>query len=296
MAPRLLLLIVALLVVWLAPARASACAACNAGDPTLTTMGFAQPFAGRLRGAAELSHRETTIGTPDLDRFTLREQRLDLSVTYMPTRWLMLGALLPAVRRHVVSLSGAKDTSLGLGDPELRTRWALLQRQGRQKHVLWATAALAMPGQPPFERQGEPLAPERQTSSGAITPSAGLAYALFSAPYALFASSSFFAPIAVTLRSRPGAALRSSLAGQVQPLRWLGLRLSVDHAHEWPGRELDGARDPHSGGDLLALAPALLLSPNTDLVFQAVAQLPVLTRLHDQDQGPLFTIGALYDF
>ena len=55
------------LALYLAPTRASACATCGCGDPTLTLMGAGQPFSGRLRLGAELRYRWDELGGPDTE-------------------------------------------------------------------------------------------------------------------------------------------------------------------------------------------------------------------------------------
>jgi hypothetical protein len=52
----------ALVVAALSARDAWACAMCGCGDPTLTTMGAEQPFAGRLRLSSELRYRSDAIG------------------------------------------------------------------------------------------------------------------------------------------------------------------------------------------------------------------------------------------
>src|SRR4051812_833357 len=85
---------------------AQACAACGCGDPTLTVMGAEKPFAGRLRGALTLTHRSDDVGTVQLSQIRAVEERLEASVVYAPSDWLLLSATLPVLDRalHYVSL------------------------------------------------------------------------------------------------------------------------------------------------------------------------------------------------
>ncbi|HYO67567.1 MAG TPA: hypothetical protein VEU33_15940 [Archangium sp.] len=79
------------------------------GDPTLTSMGTEQPFAGRLRLANQVRAWSLTTGQDAVDAVSLRELRMDLSVAYAP--------LHPSYDRW---LDGVEPTSPGAAEQVLR--------------------------------------------------------------------------------------------------------------------------------------------------------------------------------
>ena len=81
---------------------ARACASCGCGDPTLTSMGTEQPFAGRLRLATQMRAWGLASGQLGENAAALRELRMDLSVAYAPTPWLFLSAMAPLLPSSVV--------------------------------------------------------------------------------------------------------------------------------------------------------------------------------------------------
>lgn len=99
---------------------AGQCAACACGDPTLTSMGAEQPFAGRLRASLDVTYRSDRIGDPSADEARVDEVRAAPALSWPPAREWSLAATLPLVLRDVAYPNGAHDRALAPGDLDLR--------------------------------------------------------------------------------------------------------------------------------------------------------------------------------
>lgn len=277
---------------------ARACATCGCGDPTLTSMGTGKPFAGRLRGALQLSYRTDAIGQGRVNRVELREGRLDASLAYAPVDYWFAVVAVPVVRKQVTFVNLEQHTRLSLGDIELRNKFFVYQdRDFSPRHLVAVEAGLKLPTAP-LERdaQGDLLPLEVQTGTGSFDPILGASYALFLSPWSGYLSATGSYPTQGIEGSRASPSLRSTLAAQYQPVNLLALRLAVDTRLDGKARQHD-APEPDSGGFVAYLAPAVLLSPLTDLILTASVQVPVLNALHGyHDEGPIYSLSATLDF
>lgn len=295
---RLALLFCALSAAVLAPQVTRACSTCACGDPTLMVMGSEQPYAHRLRSAMIVRSSGQNFGI-GANQTRLREQRYELSTTYAPTRWLSLAVTAPLVHRRIHFANLAKDTTVALGDLELRARFFVWRDRGfSPRHLLSAVAGLELPTAARSADEGDVQRPvELQVGSGSFDPMVGLTYSYFSGQASLHAVSTLLMPTSGFEGARQGLSWRSTVALQYQAWSRLALRFGGDTRWDQAAREPEGAPDPNSGGFVGYVSGGLVLSPFEDLVMQATVSAPVVQNLRGQ-QGELWALsaGASYDY
>lgn len=277
--------------------EARACAACACGDPTLVAAGTEQPFAGRLRVSTEWRYRTDAIGEPGVDRIEIEELRGDLSVAWAPLRELFLTAAFPIVHRSIVEANLAETNTWGPGDAELRAKIFLYRDRDLAPRSLFAgLLGLKFPTAPfRDDEDGERLPLEAQAGTGSLDLLAGASYAAFSGDFSAYASVQGSVPVLTRDDVEPGAALRSTLAGQYQATPWLALRPALDLRADRPSREA-GEKDPHSGGVALFGGGDLLTTPVTDLTVSVGARAPLAARLRGaHEEGAVWSLGVAYD-
>jgi hypothetical protein len=279
----------------LTPSAARACAACSIGDPTLTVMGNAQTFEGRLRVALELQHRTDAVGREGIDRLELSEQRAAASVAWAPLRWLMLSASVPVLRRVLNEVSLAETTVFNLGDAEVRARGVVYQDTDLQPtHILAIAAGVKLPTAPIDDNA---INPDFEPGSGSWDPLGGITYSLFVDDWSLYLSELGY----LATESRAGWTLGSSWRGthtvQYQLVRELAFRLGLNTRWERRIELADGTKERDSGGFILFTVPGVLYSPVMDLVLSLDVHVPTLNLLKGtHEEGPMFALGAAYDF
>jgi hypothetical protein len=280
----------------LVPAAGHACASCACGDPTLTSMGTEQPFAGRLRLATQLRAWGQTAGQRNVDAVSLRELRLDVSAAYAPLPWLFLSATLPLQARTVQDVSLARETAWGLGDMEVGAKvFVFRDRDFSPDHLLGVLVGTRLPTSPTQrDAAGLPLSLDAQLGTGSVDPFLGLAYTAFRADWSFVASATGYLPTRGREGFRAGASLRTTLALQYQPRSRWALRLAVDGRLERPS-DTHGVSDPVGSGAIAYLSPDVLFSPVTDVVIQLGVRLPVLNFLRDVQQTPILQAAVAYD-
>jgi hypothetical protein len=277
--------------------RASACAACACGDPTLTAMGSEKPVRNRLRLAWEGRHRSDIVGHSRADEIRLRELRSDLRLAFAPHERLFLMATVPFVRREVTYVNLARATQTGLADTELRAKLFLYQDRGfAARHLIAALVGVKLPTTPAARQPDGSLLPsELQPGTGSFDPQLGISYAHFTPPWSFYASVTGTLTTTGRNDTRASRSVAGTIAGQRQ---WsaVGVRLSVDVRADGVGRE-QGEREADSGGVIAFAGPELLFSPATDLLLVAGGKLPVWNGLRGRhDEGPLLSLGVAYDF
>jgi hypothetical protein len=281
-----------------APAKALACATCGCGDPTLVVMGAEQPFAGRLRFGLQATGWSLSAGVPAVDEWRVAELRAEASVAYAPLPWLFISAAVPFQLRELSDISLAREGGFGPGDLDLRLRaYVFRDREMSANHLVAVTAGAIIPTRPDLrDGAGVPLSLDAQLSAGALTPLAGVAYSGFFGRLSAFASLSGFLPLRGYQGFRPGAGVRTTVAGQYQLLSWLGLRLGVEARYEGFAEEADGGRDYLASGFLSYAAPDVIFSPVQDLVVQLGVRIPalVVTPLPFRP-GPMVTLAMAWD-
>ncbi len=289
-------LALALLALLSAPRAARACATCGSGDPTLTTMGLGQPFAGRARFGLRLRYRWDRVidGARGVE---LHEGRADVSAAYSPWDRLTLAVTVPMTVRRARWASLRAYTTAGPGDLDLRARVVLLRdRAFAPSHLLGAVAGVALPTSvDQVDGQGARLPVDVQNGAGAIAPSLGLTYAHLADPLAVFASAVVTLPFAGRFDEAPGPSLRGSVAVQWRLARWITLRAGLDARWDAPARVGD-ATDPRSEHATLFLAPDVLLAPDPDWVVGFGVRAPLVqASAQGRDEGWMFLASLTVD-
>lgn len=260
----------------LAPTRALACATCGCGDPTLTTMGAEPPFAGRLRMSARLRYRWDSLGAGESTRTELHEGVLALGASWAPTDWLVVSGEAPLVLRDVRWANLARTVTLGPGDAEIRARAVVLRdRRFAPSHLLGVQAGVKLPTSlDQVGADGRRLPMHAQTGTGTVDPLAGLFYAHFADPWALFGTATVALPISGRFEEAPGPSLRATAALQYRLNRWITLRGGVDVRWDAPAR-VGERTDPDTEHVTLFLSPDVLWAPVSDLVLSLGLRAPV---------------------
>ncbi|WP_434390964.1 transporter [Melittangium boletus] len=277
--------------------EARACATCACGDPTLTSMGTEQPFAGRLRLATQVRAWGLDSGQVTVDGLALRELRMDLSAAYAPLPWLFLSATLPVQARTVRDVSLAREAGWGIGDMEVAAKVFLFRdREFSANHLFGVLVGTRLPTSSTLrDAQGRVLSLDAQLGTGSWDPLLGLSYTAFLGDWSFLASATGYLPTRGREGFRAGPALRSTLAAQFQPATRWALRMAVDGLVEGESNHA-GVRDEVGSGSLVYLSPDVLLSPAMDVVVQLGVRLPVLNRMRgDVRQMPILQVALAYD-
>jgi len=262
------------------PSRASACATCAVGDPTLNVMGVEQPYSGRTRIATELRHFSETSGVRGVNAIESAEQRLSLALSHSPTSRLTFALRVPLVFRHLTYENLASESIVGPGDSTVRARYVLYRdRELAPSGLVWAHLGLEMPTAPVRLGTDGPLPLERQLGSGSWDPSLALGGSYFADPISVHGSALLFVPTVGSAGSRIGTHLRTTVVGQLQPWSFLGFRLGFGMRFEEAAVE-NGVDDPDSGGTAGYVMGGLILSPRTDLVTWVNFTIPVIQELN----------------
>lgn len=277
---------------------AAACAVCGCGDATLTTMGSEPPYRGRMRAALEVRYREDAIGTPGENRVELTEGRVDASFSWAPHERLVLAGTVPALLRAVERVNLAHETTIGIGDAEVRAKFiAYKDRPFGAHHVLGTTLGLKLPTAPEAESaDGDPLPLELQPGTGSFDPIVGLSYATFQGDWSGYGSAHAYFATPGRNGDRASSSLRlsASLGRAIVPA--FALRLGVDTRID--ARATEGGRpEEDSGGFIGFLSPEALVSPGGDVTFVAAVRIPVLNALEgEHDESVIASIAAAVDF
>jgi hypothetical protein len=281
-----------------APRVASACSTCSCGDPTITSMGTEQSYAGRLRMSLGYTRRSDQQGQALVDEEDHEEQRLDLNVAYSPTVWLQLAASLPLVERQVAEVDLSRDTLRGSGDVDLRARMTVWRdRAFAPRHIVGVSAGVTLPtAEVQRDPMGQALDLDHQLGGLAVAPRVGVFYTQLRHPWSMYASLSATHLFLAFGDERAGDNLAATAALQWQPGEAWGLRLAAD------GRLEDRGKSGHAlladtGGYALFVSPGVIYSPVMDLVFEAQVQLPVVNGLYGRhSESPVVLIATSYDF
>ncbi|WP_224244570.1 transporter [Hyalangium gracile] len=281
---------------FLTPRIARACATCACGDPTLTSMGTEQPFAGRLRLATTLRAWGQTEGEQAVDAVSLRELRMDVSAAYAPRSWLFISATLPLQARRVKDVSLTREQSWGPGDMELSAKvYVFRDRDFSPDHLLGVLVGSRLPTSPTLrDAEGRTLSLDAQLGTGSWDPFAGLSYTAFRGEWSFLANTTGYFPTRGREGFRAGASLRTTVAAQYQPSTRWALHLAVDTRLE-AVRNVRGVHDPIGSGFIGFLSPDVLFSPTTDAVVQLGVRVPVLNLLRQTRQTPIFQAAVAYD-
>jgi hypothetical protein len=277
---------------------AAACASCGCGDPTLTAVGLEKPYKNRVRLALEERYGSLSVGDGTYGQ-RVWFLRSVLGVSWMPMKRLTLSALVPWVTAWLKPVGRARQEMNGLGDAELAARVLLFEERGfSPHHLLWGSAGLKMPtGYRTYDDSGYPFPDDDQPGSGSWDPFVGMSYGYFSGNLiSFFISASYRYTTPGWHGYRRGSALGASAGLQVQPWGWGALVLGLDNAWVQADTLPNGVAAPSTGGEVLYVAPSLLLSPRQDLLVRVVVDVPAATALYgSQSVGTQVMLSVAYD-
>ncbi|UJR85317.1 transporter [Sandaracinus amylolyticus] len=283
------------LVALAAPSLARACATCGCGDPTLTAVGVEQPFAGRVRLSLALTHLSYSEGR-GLARVEVFDQRAILGVAASPNEWLTLSVFAPLVWREVAHASLQHESTIGVGDPELRARFVLFRdRAFAPEHLLSAQVGARLPTPTRLHDDNGALLPlDAQTGSGSFDPMVGLAWSWFARELSMHTTALLTVPTEGTGGWRNGASVRLAWQGQWQPMNELALVIGVDARID--ADPLLRGETQAGGGAVVFASPGVMISPGGDVLLWLVARLPFVQALTgDRADGPIVELGMALD-
>ena len=290
-------LIAALVAPWWVTATAYACGTCAVGDPTLTIVGFEQPKSQRVRTSATLRHRNDSIGTQNVDRLTLSEQRMEIGAAYSPTDRVSIALMMPVVHRLVTEVNLAEFDIWAPGDLDLRVRGVVWRdRKFAPRHLLSLIGGLEFPTSSiEYDATGTPLPLEFQAGTGSWDPIAGASYTMFSDPWSVYVSSLGIFPTTGIANTRASITFRQTVLGQLQPWNVFAFQLGGEFRFDGPGY-IGGVRDPNTGGHITYATFGLVGLPHEKIIIHATAAVPVVQRLDGtHEEGFAFTAGLVYE-
>jgi hypothetical protein len=283
-----------------APRLAHACASCGCGDPTLTTMGAEQPYAGRLRvGAAMLTSNERVFD--ELGDVQVFDARLTASMSYAMSSRQALSITVPVVWRHAEQ--GPNEVqAAGLGGVELRWRGLLWRdRALAAHHLLMLQAGIEAPSW--FSSASEHVETELWQPEQALFGLAGLSLLEVHGEWSFLASGLVRVPGA-----GDGAGDGMSVLGtgyiQWQPRTSLALRAAVDSRYgwDWASHTVTISRYEHAIGGVdhvegltVLVGPDLVWSPSLDLTLTVGFKVPVAQTGNDSEQSFAALAAATFD-
>lgn len=277
------------------PRRALGCASCGCGDPTLTAMGVEKPFRNRIRLALEErlgAHIAGAVAERNL------VSRTTLSVSWAPWQWLTVGATAPLVVVRTDLPGSATRHTVGFGDMEFLARGIVFRdRKFSPRHLVGTLLGVKAPTGPRrTDSTGYPAPDDLQPGTGSWDAIFGLSYGYFGSTVSAFAAVSYRLTTPGYQGFRRGSALVASGALQFAVTRGSALSLGVDLSHTRANQIAGGIATPDSGGLLVSLSPAVLVSLRTDWLLRAGVQVPVLSRwLGVQAETPTAVVGLIVD-
>lgn len=290
----LVLVVLAALGPWAARARACPC---QAGDPTLTGTSWGSARESRIRLSLEARWYTEGFGTRGLDRADVEDVRLEPSLAWSVTDWLVASLVVPVAYRTVTRTNLAREEHVGLGDPELRLRFTLVRDAGiRARNALGVSAAIDLPLM--FEtaaRDGTPVSAEAMIGSGSADPSLGLWYVHSEGEWTFFGVAGWRFPTTGFGGMRMGPALDVLASLQWQPLRALAVRLGPDARLELA--EVMGAQAMADTGGFSARAGGdVVWAPARELMLTIGVRVPFVELLHGaHDLGPTVLASVIGD-
>jgi hypothetical protein len=277
-------------------ASAWACPTCTCANPTLTTMGAEQPFAGRFRLGAAIRAWQQNEGAAGFQS-NLRELRLDVTASWSPIRRLSLLVNLPIQWRERTSFSLEKERGLGPGEIDLSARWAIfISESYRPKSIVSLLATARVPSSPTLVAQEKPFAIDAQLGAGALVLGAGLSWSLFiSERWSTFASMTAEVPFEGRYGLRIGPGAQFVFSAQFQPIPKLGIRAGADGRYEAPSVR-DQIASTSLSGFLLQATTDVVLSLTPQLLIAPGIRFPLLdARVGPVRSSPILSLSGVLD-
>jgi hypothetical protein len=275
----------AFLLALAAPTPAHACP-CQSGDPAVAAPA-APPAPGvRVRLLGEVRLAFDAYGAPHVDRAEVTEVRLESTLVVSPVDRLTLSLLVPIAYREVLRANLARETVLGLADPELRGRLTLLRGREGGLHELDAVVGIDLPISPEaFRPDGSPISMEAMVWSGSADPLAGLLYRFTGDPVGVTLAATWRFPTTGHQGMTMGPSLDGNLLVPWTIVPELLVRAAVDARWELPGR-MDDAVMPNTGGGLVRVGGDALVRPIPELAIGLGVRAPALDlMLGQRDPG-----------
>jgi hypothetical protein len=277
---------------------ARACAVCNCGDPTLTAVGVEQPYRNRVRAGLEMRYGSHDQGD-GANGESLELLRSALFAAWTPHPRISVGLVVPWMTTWLTPSVGRTEVINGLGDMELSGR-VLVARDKTfgAHHLFWTTAGLKMPTAPRLkDDQGFPYADDDQPGSGSWDPFFGVTYAWYSgALWSAYGSASYRLTTDGWHGYRRGMQVGWNAAVQAQPWTWGAFQLFLDGNWQAQDRLGSGGLMPNTGGTVLRLGPAFVVSPRVDLMLRLAATVPALQSfIGQQHDGPQVLLSLVWD-
>jgi hypothetical protein len=275
------------------------CAVCATADPMVDAPGNERAFAGRLRATLDVRTGGASAADPDGTSVDVVDRRLEGTLAWAPSSSLLLSLGVPVLDRTIVA-NGQGVERASLGDVEARAQlaaWEDRYASVRRRFVLFV--GTKVPTAPlEADASGALLPSVLQPGCSSIVPLLGVAYVASRAPWSWTASGTVLLPFVVREGApHSGDSLRASLAGEWQPLRWLGARGGLLGRLDGGGLLADGASDPSSGGFVGYVSADALLRPATDLVLSVGGMVPVVQAWRgEHHEGPVLAASAAVDF
>jgi hypothetical protein len=296
----------------LAP-RASACSICRCGDPTFNALGAAIYAPGQFRFALDWDRFDKENGVSDIGSTEITgldaeiENRFTLGVAYsFGERFTLVGRLPFSVRRLTsTDESGTVTTNTsGISDPDLTALfrvWASPFRPGLGRRA-WVSlvAGVKTPwGRNDLSENGERLDEHAQSGTGATDVYGGLSAVLqIDMQSSAFASFQYRQTGTNDHDYRYGRITTANLAYERKLGNVVDAVVEANWRHAEQDRiDVDGNRDPNTGGDLVYLTPRLVLDLGGGLVGRAGVQIPVVKSLYgDQTERANVNVGLTFLF
>jgi hypothetical protein len=275
---------------------ALACPTCTCANPTLTTMGAEQPFAGRFRLGAAIRAWQQNEGA-DGFQSNLRELRLDVTASWSPSKTLSLLVNLPIQWRERTSFSLEKERGFGPGEIDVSARWVIFMSESfRPKSIVSLLATARVPSSPTLVAQEKPFAIDAQLGAGAVVLGAGLGFSLFvSERWSTFASMTAEVPFEGRYGLRIGPGAQFVLSAQFQPIPKLGFRAGIDGRYEAPSVR-DQMTSTNVSGFLLQATADVVIFVTPHLLVAPGIRFSVLdARVGPIRTSPILSLSGVLD-
>jgi hypothetical protein len=271
---------------------------CGSADPVMVQPLAVEAERPVLRFSGELRLMLDTYGA-GAARADVVDLRLETSVQWLPTEWLVLSLLAPVVYREVTTANLARERITALADPELRVRARLLEGGTTEhgRHELWAAVGIDLPLMPDLLRpDGRPISMEAMVASGSADPLLNLLYRFDQGPLGMLLAVTWRFPTPGHQEMTMGPSMDVNLLLGGVLIEGLSLRGAAEARYELAA-QMPGGPMPNTGGALVRIGGDLMWQPDPALSLGAGVRGPVIDAMNgDRDPGltaSAFVMGAV---